>query len=307
MRIGIMAAGAVGAYFGARLQAAGHAVVFFARGANLEALRRDGLKIESPLGDLHLKSVTATDDPAGQKPVDFVLFAVKLWDTADAGRRIKPIVGPDTRVISLQNGIDSVDILKPILGDDVVVGGSAYIASVIASPGVIKHSSQFAHFHCGRLDGKPDPKLQALADAAEAAGIKGVKVSDQMLRDLWQKFAFLVSLSSATGSTRQPLGPILADPETAKFFDDLLVEVVTIGRAKKVPIADDFLEKQRAFSKSLPPGLKASLLHDLERGNRLELDWLAGRVVALGKELGIPTPANQAAYTVMKLSRMGKQ
>ena len=295
MRIGIMAAGAVGAYFGARLQAAGHDVVFFARGQNLEALRGAGLKIESPLGDLHLKSVTATDDPASQKPVDFVLFAVKLWDTEDAGRRIKPICTPETRVISLQNGIDSVDKLAPLLGNDVVVGGSAYIASVIASPGVIRHSSAFAHFNCGRLDGKPDPKLQALADACEAAGIKGVKVSDQMLRDLWQKFAFLVSLAGATGSTRQPLGPILADPDTAKFFDDLMVEVVTIGRAKNVPIAEDFIEKQRAFSKTLPSGLKASLLHDLERGNRLELDWLAGRVVALGKELGIPTPANQAA------------
>ena len=307
MRIGVMAAGAVGGYFGARFAAAGHDVTFFARGANLEAMQRNGLTIESPLGDLHLKSVNATDDPAGQKPFDFVLFAVKLWDTEDAGRRLQPIVGPGTRVISLQNGIDSYDKLAPILGPDVAVGGSAYIASVIVSPGVIRHSSQFAHFTCGRLDGKPDPKLQALADAAEAAGIKGVKVSDQMLRDLWQKFAFLVSLAGATGSTRQPLGPILADPETQKFFDDLMVEVVTIGRAKKVPIADDFIEKQRAFSKTLPPGLKASLLHDLERGNRLELDWLAGRVVALGKEVGIPTPANQAAYTVLKLHRMGKQ
>jgi len=307
MRIGVMAAGAVGGYFGARLAAAGHDVVFFARGANLEVLRRDGLKIESPLGDLHLKSVDATDDPASVKPVDYVLFAVKLWDTEDAGRRLKPIVGPQTRVISLQNGIDSVDTLAPILGDDVVVGGSAYIASVIASPGMIRHSSQFAHFSCGRLDGKPDPKLQALADAAKDAGIAGVKVSEQMLRDLWQKFVFLVALSSATASTRQSIGPIMADPDTRKFFSDLLAEVVTVGRAKGVPIAPDFVAKQMEFSQALPAGLKASMAHDLERGNRLELDWLAGRVVALGRELGIPTPANQAAYTVLKLHRMGRQ
>ena len=305
MRIGVMAAGAVGGYFGARFAAVGHDVTFFARGAHLEALRRDGLKIESPLGDLHLKSVNATDDPASVQPVDFALFAVKLWDTEDAGRRLKPIVGPDTRVISLQNGIDSVEKLQPILGEDVVVGGSAYIGSTIVAPGVIRHSSQFAHFHCGRLDGKSDPKLQALANAATATGIKGVKVSDQMLRDLWQKFVFLVGLSSATGSTRQSIGPILADPDTRKFYYDLMAEVVAVGRHKGVPIPADVADKQLEFSQTLAPGQKASLLYDLERGNRLELDWLAGRVVELGRALGIPTPANQAAYTVLKLHRNG--
>src|SRR5215475_11098567 len=169
MRIGVMAAGAVGGYFGGRLVAAGHDVVFFARGGNLEALRRDGLKIESVKGDLHLPKVEATDDPKGVAPVDIVLFAVKLWDTEAAGELIRPIVGPDTRVITLQNGVDSVERLAPILGQDNVVGGMAYIASVMSAPGVVSHTSEFAQMRCGRVDGKPDARLAAFADAAKKA------------------------------------------------------------------------------------------------------------------------------------------
>ncbi len=140
MRIAVMAAGAVGGYFGARLKAAGHDVTFFARGAHLAAIRKDGLKIESPLGDLHVNDVQATDDPAGIAPVDLALFAVKLWDTERAAEQLRPLVKADTRVITLQNGVDSVERLTPILGDAAVVGGSTYLVTVIAEPGVIRHT-----------------------------------------------------------------------------------------------------------------------------------------------------------------------
>ena len=305
MRIGVMAAGAVGGYFGGRLAAAGHEVVFFARGANLAALRRNGLKIESVKGDLQLPKVEATDDPKTVPPVDIVLFAVKLWDTESAGELIRPIVAPGTRVITLQNGVDSVERLAPILGADNVVGGIAYIATVISAPGVITHSSEFAQMRCGRVDGKPDEKLAAFAQAAKAAGID-IAVSDAIDLDRWKKFVFLVGLSSMTGATREPLGKILADPDTKAMFQAVMQEVAAVGRAKGVPIPANFVDSQMKYAATTSPGFKASLLHDLERGNRLELDWLAGRVVTLGRELKVPTPMSFAAYAVLKLHRMGR-
>ncbi len=305
MRIAVMAAGAVGGYFGGRLAAAGHDVSFIARGAQLAAIRDNGLKIESPLGDLHLDNVRATSDPKDVGPVDVVLFAVKLWDTETAAETAKPLVGPQTRVITLQNGVDSVERIAPILGEDKVAGGSAYIASVIGAPGVISHTSQFAKMVCGRIDGKPDSQLAAFTAAAKEAGID-ITQSENINRERWEKFVFLVGLSGATGATRMPLGPILADHDTRAFFRSLMAEVIALAGAKGVTLAPDFLESRMKFADSTPPGMKASLLHDLERGNRIEIDWLAGKVVALGRELGVPTPANAAVYAVLKLHRMGR-
>lgn len=304
MRIGIMAAGAVGGYLGARLAAAGHDVVFFARGAHLDALRANGLKIESPLGDLQL-GVHATDDPASVEPVDVVVFAVKLWDTEKAGVQIKPIVTSDTRVITLQNGVDSVERLAPILGEDVVVGGTAVIATVIKTPGVISHSSRFAQIRCGRADGRNDATLAAFVTAARSAGID-ITLSESIERDRWEKFVFLVGLSGATALTRMPIGAVLADPDTRAYFRALLEEVVAVGRAKGVSLAPDFGEDRFNYALSVPYGMKASLLHDLERGNRLEIDWLAGHVVELGRALGIEVPANTGVYAALKLHRLGR-
>lgn len=305
MRIAVMAAGAVGGYFGGRLAAAGHDVNFVARGAQLEALRNSGLKIESPLGNLHLDNVHATSDPKEIGPVDVVLFAVKLWDTEIAAEAAKPLVGPQTRVITLQNGIDSAERVAPILGADQVVGGSAYIASVIGSPGVISHTSQFAKMVCGRIDGKPDAQLAAFTAAAKDAGID-IAQSGNINRERWEKFVFLVALSGATGAMRSPLGAILADPDTRAFFQSLMAEVIALAHAKGVTLDPDFLESRMKFADTAPKGMKASLLHDLERGNRIEVDWLAGKVAALGRELDVPTPANDAVYAVLKLHRMGR-
>ncbi len=304
MRIAAMAAGAVGGYFGARLAAAGHEVHFIARGALLDAIRRSGLRVNSTLGDVHIGKVGATADPAAVGPVDVVLFAVKLWDTETAGEQARPLVGPHTRVITLQNGVDSVERLAPILGADRVAGGTAYIASVMAEPGVIAHTSAFARMAFGRIDGAADPALDAFAEAAKAAGIDAVH-SPAMNVERWQKFTFLVGLAGATASTRMPLGPILADPDTRALLHDLMRETVAVGREKGVALPADYADDRMRFAENAPATMKASLLHDLERGNRLELDWLTGRVVALGRELGVPTPANAAVYAALKPHRAG--
>ena len=306
MRIAAMAAGAVGGYFGARMAAAGHDVFFIARGANLAAIKNNGLKIESVHGDLHVPKPNVTDDPKSVGPVDIVLFAVKLWDTEKAAELTRPLVGPNTRVITLQNGIDSVERVAPILGADRTIGGVTYIATVIDAPGVIKHTSQFAKIRFGRADKKPDSALDAFVAAGKAAKLD-IDLSADIQRERWEKFIFLTAMAGSTATLRSSIGPIAADPETRAFFGDLMNEAYAVGRAKGVALDHAFVDERLAFigSDKIDPGMKASMAHDLERGNRLELDWLAGTVRGLGRELGVPTPASDTVYKVLKLHRMG--
>jgi 2-dehydropantoate 2-reductase len=306
MRFAMMAAGAVGGYFGGRLAAAGHDVTFLARGAHLTAIRKNGLRIESTHGNLHLKQVQATDDPSAVAPVDVVLFAVKLWDLEKAAESLRPLLGPDTRVITVQNGIDARERLEPILGRGRVVSGLAQIATVIGSPGVIVHTSKFALIRCGHPDGHADPTLAAFVEAAQAAKLDVALAADIEV-ELWIKFVFLSSLAAMTAATRLPIGPILADPDTRECLHNLLREVVAVGRAQGVALPPDHADKALAFADAtLPRDMKASMAHDLERGNRLELDWLTGKVVELGRKRGVPTPTSEAIYAVLKLHRMGK-
>ena len=307
MRIAAMAAGAVGGYFGARMAAAGHDIFFIARGGNLAAIRKNGLTIESVHGDQHLPKPNVTDDPASIGPVDIVLFAVKLWDTEKAAELTRPLVGPDTRVITLQNGVDSVERVAPILGADTTVGGVTYIATVIGSPGVIRHTSAFAKIRFGRADKKPDATLAAFVAAGQAAKLD-IDLSADIERERWEKFIFLSAMAGATATFRSSIGPIAADPETRAFFLDLMNEAFAVGRAKGVALDKAYIDERLAFiATKVEPGMKASMAHDLERGNRLELDWLAGKVRDLGRELGVPTPASDIVYKVLKLHRMGKQ
>ncbi|HEY5128270.1 MAG TPA: 2-dehydropantoate 2-reductase [Bradyrhizobium sp.] len=305
MRIAAMAAGAVGGYFGARMAAAGHDVFFIARGAHLEAIKSNGLMIESVHGDLHLPTPNVTDNPAKVGPVDIVLFAVKLWDTEKAAEFARPLVGPGTRLITLQNGVDSVERIAPILGAEQTVGGAAYIATVIDSPGVIKHTSSFAMMRFGRADKRADEKLQAFADAGKAAKID-VAISADIERECWQKFIFLTAMAGSTSALRSSIGPIVADPELRGFFRKLMEEAFAVGQAKGVALDPAYIEGRMDFVlNKVEPGMKASMAHDLERGNRLELDWLAGKVRELGRTLNVPTPASDTVYTVLKLHRMG--
>jgi 2-dehydropantoate 2-reductase len=306
MRIAAMAAGAVGGYFGARMADAGHDVFFIARGAHLEAIKKNGLRIESVHGDLHLQKPNVTDDPSKVGPVDIVLFAVKLWDTEQAAEAARPLMGPESRLITFQNGVDSVERISAILGADRTVGGATYIATTIAAPGVIKHTSQFAKMAVGRPDKKPDAKLQAFVDAAKAAKLD-INLSSDIERELWQKFIFLTAMAGSTAALRSSIGPIRADPELCAFFRALMEEAFAVGKAKRVALDPAYIDERMAFLTNIEPGIKASMAHDLERGNRLELDWLAGKVRALGRQYGIPTPASDTVYTVLKLSRMGAQ
>jgi 2-dehydropantoate 2-reductase len=302
-----MAAGAVGGYFGARMATAGHDVFFIARGANLAAIKSNGLKIESVHGDLHLPKPNVTDDPKSIGAVDIVLFAVKLWDTEKAAEQARPLVGPESRVITLQNGVDSVERVAPILGKEQTLGGATYIATTIAAPGVIKHTSTFAKMRFARADKKPDDKLNAFVTAGKAAKLD-IDISDDIQRERWEKFIFLTAMAGATAGLRSSIGPIVTDPELRAFFRQLMTEAQAVGRAQGVALDDAYIEGRMKFLEDVvEPGMKASMAHDLERGNRLELDWLTGKVRELGRAHNIPTPASDTVYTVLKLHRMGNQ
>ena len=305
MRVGVMAAGAVGGYFGGRMAAAGHDVAFIARGAHHDAIRRDGLRIESTLGDLHLRDVNVTDDPKQVGPVDVVLFAVKLWDTETAGQQTRPLIGPNTRVITLQNGVDSVERLAPILGDEATIGGTTYVVTTIAKPGVIRHTGTTAKVHCGRLDRRPDAVLASYVEQMKAASID-ITQTDQMLLEIWKKFVVLSGTSSVTASTRQPLGVIRDDQHMRAFFFTLMHETIAVGRAVGVEFPADFPAELERLVATFPSMMRASMANDLEAGNRLEVDWLAGKVATLGRKYGIPTPAQETVYAILKPYRMGR-
>ena len=234
-----------------------------------------------------------------------MLFAVKLWDTETAGAQARPLVGPRTRAVTLQNGVDSVERLAPILGDDATIGGATYVVATIAAPGVVRHTGTTAKIRCGRLDRRPDAVLAGYVDAIKAAGID-ITLADDMLLDLWQKFVLLSGTSGMTASTRQPLVITLADDDMRAFFFRLMHETIAVGRAAGIAFPPDFPAELERTVATFPPTMKASMANDLEAGNRLELDWLAGKVVALGRKHGVPTPGHEAVYAMLKPYRMGR-
>jgi 2-dehydropantoate 2-reductase len=304
MKIAVMATGGVGGYFGARLAASGEDVTFIARGKHLDAIRAAGLKVESANGDLLIKPAQATDDPAKVGPVDIVLFAVKLWDMDTAGAACKPLIGPDTAVISFLNGVDSEPRLVSILGAKHVMGGVAAISSTIAAPGVIKMIGTMAAVTFGELDGKPSARGAAFLAACQKAGI-AAKLSNEIEKDIWTKFVLLASFSGMTALTRTAIGPIRDDPELHALLRAAMNEVIAVARAKGVSFAPDHVESVLAMVAKFPYEMRASMAIDLERGNRLELPWLSGAVVRLGKELGVATPVHAFIATALKLHAGG--
>lgn len=304
MRITIVGAGSVGGYFGAKLAQGGCDVGFVARGAQLAALRENGLRIESQLGDIVLPAVRASDDPRELGAADFIFLCVKLWDTEAALRAIAPVVGPRTTVISFQNGVQKDDLLWAAFGEAAVMGGAAYIAATVAKPGVIRHTGKMQGLAFGEYDGSRSPRAVGLLDACVCAGIDA-KLSLDIRRTLWEKFVFLVALSATTTTIRKTVGPIRSNPITRAFLMDLMREVVAVGRAHGVAFADDFVEQRMAFCDGLPPDMDASMHGDFERGNRLEVDWLSGAVVELGKAVNVPAPLNRAVHSILTLYAQG--
>ncbi len=299
MKIAVMGAGGVGGYFGAKLAASGEEVHFIARGAHLEAIQNNGLQVYSANGDVFVKPARATSNPATVGPVDLVIIAVKLWSTEQALRDAAPLVGPDTAVVSFQNGVVAVDTIAKVYGKQRTVGGVAQIAAVIEKPGVIRHSGTMAVLIVGELDGKPSARSQAFVDACTKAGIQA-RVSDDIEKALWEKYVGLVALSGMTSLTRLPLGPIREDPDTRALARQLMSEVVAVGKAKGVRLDSDLVDKVLRHVDGLPRGMVASMLGDLERGNQLELPWLSGGVVQMGKELSVPTSANGFVVAALK-------
>jgi 2-dehydropantoate 2-reductase len=304
MRIAVVGAGGVGAGFGAALAQAGGDVTFIARGAHLAAMKSHGLKVESPRGDFHLKPAQATDDPAAVGPVDVVLFCVKLWDVESAGRHIKPLIGPQTAVIPLQNGIDAPERLVPILGAAAVMGGVAQISASIVAPGVIRQVGTFMRMIFGELDGSASERGEALLALCKKAGFDAV-LSDQIVTELWMKFILLATNASVMAVARQPIGRLRDDPDMRPQFVAAYNEVISVGRARGVKLPADTLERMLAFNESAPPTMKPSMALDLERGNRIELPWLGGKVVELGRTLGVPTPTHALMYAALKPYVMG--
>ena len=298
MRIAAMGAGGVGGYFGARLQQAGHDVVFFARGKHLAALREKGLTLKSTHGDAQLK-VAVLEEPAQAAPVDVVIFAVKLWDTESAAERLRPIIGRQTVVIPFQNGVESVERLQKVLPKEAVMGGAAYIATRIAAPGVIEHIGQMARLQFG-----PVLPTQRQAAAAFLAACKEARINaevpDDVVRAIWEKFVFLVAVSSATAVSRAPLGVVRADPDLRRLFEGALRETWALARKRGVALADDLVEDRMKYLDTMPHEMKASMAHDLEAGGRLEAPWLCGAVARMSAELGLDAPVNGTVYAALK-------
>ena len=301
MRIAIMGAGGVGGYLGAKLAAGGQDVSFIARGAHLRALRESGLRV-SGAQSLHLSRVQATDNLREVGAVDLVLFCVKLYDTDAAAAALEPLIGPDTCVLSVQNGIESAARIARAIGADRVLAGAAYFPANIAAPGAIAY--------LGCIAGKPqlafgEPGAGASARAGiiagmfDAAGVSArVCASTELM--LWEKFCLVAATSATTTLARQPIGVVREDADLRWMLAEAVAEAARVGRRAGVALPED-LETQvlRAIDGNPPHG-KASQLVDLERGRRLELDGLSGAIVRLGRELGEPTPVHATVYAALK-------
>ncbi|WP_245455514.1 MULTISPECIES: ketopantoate reductase family protein [unclassified Mesorhizobium] len=302
MRIAMMGAGGIGGYVGARLAELGGEVSFIARGAHLQAMRQSGLRIQSDLGNILLSNVSASDAPADIGPVDLVIFAVKLYDSEKAAATLGPLIGGNTRVVTLQNGIDSVGILRRHIPGDRVIGGATYLSAFIKQPGEVVHAGGLRDILVG---GHRDPvikELQALCDRAIGLELKPVADIDNVL---WEKFVTLAAFSGGTSLMRSGIGPILDDPEARIFIEQLRDEGMAIAAAAGHPLAEGFERRVTTRWSAFPPHVKSSMANDLERGKPIEVAWLSGRMHQLGIEFGIATPGHTAVFRALHLYAAG--
>jgi 2-dehydropantoate 2-reductase len=306
MRIAVMGTGGVGGYFGGRLAAAGEDVTFIARGAHLGALREHGLRITSAQGDATVMPCQASDDPATIGPVDLVLFTVKLYDTEAAAEAIRPLIGPETGVVTFQNGIAGPEVLAAKLGAEHVMGGVAKIAAVIAEPGVIRHTGTMAELVFGELDGRTSRRVAALAAALAAAGVQHA-VSAAIRREIWDKMVFLSTFAGLTSLIRLPIGPVRDDPETRRLLRSGLAEALAVARAADIDLPEDLAGDILTRIDRLPFEMKSSMLQDLEGGRRLELAWLSGTIARMGQDLGVATPTHALIAAALKLHAEGRR
>ena len=304
MKIAVMATGGVGGVFGAKLAQAGENVTFIARGTHLEAIQNNGLTIAGDDGNQMLENIQTNGDPEAVGLVDVVMFAVKLWDTESAAVFCKPMIGPNTVLIPFQNGVVSTETISKIIGEAHTGRGLSRVSASIESPGVIRQVGSFASLAFAEADGARSPRMEDFLTACKRAGIEA-EIPKDIFRALWQKYVLLVTVSGMTTAGRLPMRTLIAEPEGLAAASSCMAEVAAVGGAQGIDLPDDTVEKLIAFMQKMPPAMKASQAIDLENGRRLEAPWLTGTVCEMGRQYGIPTPVNDALYTVIKPYAMG--
>jgi 2-dehydropantoate 2-reductase len=297
-----MGVGGVGGYFGGLLARAGNDVTYIARGPHLQAIRAHGLRIEGADGASTIVPGGATDDPAEVGPVELVLLCVKTYALDSALDQMRPLVGPQTIVLTLQNGVDAPDLVGAAFGPHAVLPGIVYCELAVKQPGVIFQGSPLSRIVFGERDGALTEQARSVAAAFAATGTD-TTLSENVIGALWSKFCFICAMSGVTTLIRQPLGPILADQEGRALMLAAMEEARAVGVAKGVRFDADPVESGLATAARFPPGAKSSMLRDLERGGRLEIEALNGAVVRLGRALAVATPVNQAIYAALRLSQ----
>ena len=290
-------AGGVGGYFGAVLARAGYSVVFIARGAHLEAIRRSGLQIRSPKGDFNVSPSQVTDNPADVGPVDAVILGVKAWQVSEAARAMHPLVAPTTKVLPLQNGVEAADQLQQVLGRQHTLVGLCRIISSVTSPGTITHGGMEPTIALGEPDGSAlSENARALVDALHAAGVV-VETPPDIHAALWEKLVFIGAFSGVGAVTRATIGEVRACPPARQLLQQLMEEVVAVANARSIQLREDVVARTLAFvEKSMPAGGTASMQRDIASGRPSELEEIVGAVIRLGDQRGVPTPTMDCVY-----------
>jgi 2-dehydropantoate 2-reductase len=295
MRIAIIGAGGVGGYFGGRLARAGNDVSFVARGEHLAAMRRDGLRVRSVAGDFTVHPVRATDRPAEVGPTDAVLVATKTWQVEEACRAAAPLLGPDTVVVTLQNGVEAPAQAAEAVGRERVLPGVARIFSRVEAPGVVVHGGGPASVTFGEWDGPPTARVERLRAVLEAAGVAAV-TPDDVQADLWAKFLFVVPMGGVGALARAPVGVLRAVPETRRLLEEAMAEIRAVARARGIGLPDDVVARTMGFVDAQPAEGTTSLQRDIAGGRPSELEAWCGAVVRLGAAAGVATPLHRVMY-----------
>ncbi len=299
MKIAIYGTGGVGGYFGGRLAQAGEEVIFIARGKHLQAIQENGLRVESILGDFNIRPAKASADPDKVGPVDLVIVGVKAWQIPEAAEAMKPLIGSQTIVLPLENGISAPAELEAALGREHVLGGLCRISALIGAPGVIRHVGIQPSIAFGELDNQRSERVEALLKAFERCQGLKAEVPGDIHVAMWAKFIFIVAVSSVGAATRQPMGGYRSVPETRKLLAAALEEVIAVGRAKGVALAQDSVQRMLATIDATQADTYASMQNDIMNGKPSELEAQTGTVVRLGRELGMPTPVNEFLYAIL--------
>lgn len=298
MRIAVFGTGGVGGYFGGRLARTGEDVHFIARGEHLRAIQTDGLRVDSILGDFIVEPAKASDDPSQVGEVDVVILGVKAWDVPNAAQAMRPMVGNQTFVVPLENGVDAPEQLASVLGKEHIMGGLCQISAFIAGPGHIRHVGIEPFVAFGELDGRPSQRAEGLLQVLEAAGVKAAIPPDIQV-SMWEKFLFIATVSGLGAVTRAPADIYRSLPETRQMLIAAFEEIVALARARGVMLPEDTVEKRLAFVDNLPDGLLASMQRDILEGKPSELSSQNGAVVRMGAELGVPTPVHAFIYNCL--------